>query len=153
MVDVWRALPNEEYDDYTNNRGHIDAYSESMLAVEGFEDRAFMLRMKGDDAAELFPDGSLDFVYIDANHNYESVKSDIECWYPKVKYGGLLLGHDYLPNDMYSDGRKDLPIYGNLGNFLGVFGVNPAVNEFSEKTGYKINKTEEWFGTWWLKKD
>lgn len=46
-------------------------------------------------AAALYEDNSLDFVFIDANHAYPFVKQDIEAWYPKVKRGGLLAGHDY----------------------------------------------------------
>jgi len=42
-----------------------------------------------------FADGSLDGVYIDANHNYEFVRADIEMWLPKIKKGGWIGGHDY----------------------------------------------------------
>lgn len=45
-------------------------------------------------AASLCP-SELDFVYIDAAHDYESVCSDIAHWAPKVKRGGLICGHDY----------------------------------------------------------
>jgi FkbM family methyltransferase len=158
MVDVWRPLSIEEYDDASNHQNHIDAYSEAMSEIKGYEDRAFMLRMKGIYASELFEDNSLDFVYIDANHTYEGVKEDIKYWYPKVKPGGLLLGHDYIPNDMYNDDRKDLPIYLYANNnpdevnYAGMFGVNPAVNEFAEENNYVVNQTDEWLGTWWIKK-
>ncbi|MGD0071370.1 MAG: class I SAM-dependent methyltransferase [Candidatus Bathyarchaeia archaeon] len=37
----------------------------------------------------------LDFVYIDANHEYKNVKEDIESWYPHIRVGGVLGGHDY----------------------------------------------------------
>jgi hypothetical protein len=47
------------------------------------------------DAAANFPNGSLDFVFIDADHSYEGVRRDIEAWLPKVKPGGLLAGDDY----------------------------------------------------------
>jgi hypothetical protein len=46
-------------------------------------------------ASTLFSDGYFDFVYIDGNHNYESVKEDMKAWFPKVKKGGLLGGHDF----------------------------------------------------------
>lgn len=37
----------------------------------------------------------LDFCYIDAAHDYTSVKSDIESWWPRIKSGGVLGGHDF----------------------------------------------------------
>jgi len=46
-------------------------------------------------AAQQFDDRSLDFVYIDADHSYESCLADIDAWHPKVRVGGILSGHDY----------------------------------------------------------
>lgn len=46
-------------------------------------------------AASLYESESLDFVFIDAGHTYEEVKEDIEAWFPKVKKGGYIGGHDY----------------------------------------------------------
>lgn len=51
------------------------------------------------EAAEQFQDNSLEFVFIDAAHDYQSVKKDIAAWYPKVKSGGVLAGHDYSWGD------------------------------------------------------
>jgi predicted O-methyltransferase YrrM len=48
-------------------------------------------------AARQFDDATLDFVFIDADHEYESVKADIAAWWPKVKPGGILAGHDFAP--------------------------------------------------------
>lgn len=48
------------------------------------------------EAAALFEDNSLDFVFVDADHQYESVKKDIIAWYPKLKAGGIMAGHDYI---------------------------------------------------------
>ena len=54
-----------------------------------------LLIMQSVAASKLFPDHSLDFVFIDAAHGYEFVKEDIEAWLPKVKQGGLIAGDDY----------------------------------------------------------
>lgn len=156
MVDVWRPLSIEEYDDASNHKDHIDAYAEAMGNIRGMEDRAFMLRMKGEDACEIFADESLDFVYIDANHTYDGVKNDIKDWYPKVKSGGLVMGHDYLPKDLYPEGTKDIPLHlfeegkPDESYYAGMFGVNPAVDEFAIKNNYTVNVTEEFLGTWWF---
>jgi cephalosporin hydroxylase len=46
-------------------------------------------------ASRQFTDQSLDFVYIDAEHSYESCLADINAWHPKIRIGGILSGHDY----------------------------------------------------------
>jgi len=47
-------------------------------------------------ASEFFEDKSVDFVFIDADHSYESVKKDIIAWLPKVRSSGMISGHDYF---------------------------------------------------------
>lgn len=46
-------------------------------------------------AAELFPDASLDLVYIDGDHRFAAVVGDIRAWLPKLKADGWLAGHDF----------------------------------------------------------
>ena len=43
----------------------------------------------------MFEDNSIDFIYIDGNHQYDFVKKDLEDYVPKVKVGGVIAGHDY----------------------------------------------------------
>lgn len=42
-----------------------------------------------------FEDNSIDFIYIDGNHSYEAIKSDLELYLPKLKQNGIISGHDY----------------------------------------------------------
>lgn len=44
-----------------------------------------------------FPDEYFDWIYLDANHAYKPVKEDLETFYPKIKKGGYISGHDYDP--------------------------------------------------------
>lgn len=71
--------------------------------------------------AEYFSNESLDFVYIDGNHNYEAVKQDIKAWWPKVKKGGIIGGHDMNAAFLgvcravvEFTNKKKLTIHGNL---------------------------------------
>ncbi len=161
MIDVWRELTTSEYDDVSNNFDPKEIYTEAIESIKGYEERAFMIRSRGEQAVSLFPDNSLDFVYIDANHSYEGCSRDIRDWYPKVKPGGLMCGHDYLKlqcynKDNYSKGERNFPIYAfrngdpNDPVYSGIFGVNPAVEEFCEEMGYTFNVTEEWAATWYF---
>jgi len=47
------------------------------------------------DAAQVYTDGSLGLVFIDATHEYEDCMNDIKAWLPKLRKGGWMTGHDY----------------------------------------------------------
>lgn len=162
LVDVWREL-GSEYNDASNNANFEGGvYGECINNIRGYEDRAIMIRASSEIASNFFEDESLDFVYIDANHAYEFVKQDIQLWFPKVKKGGLVMGHDYLKIDWsippFADNGIDKHIWLNEGEgdeynvYAGVFGVNPAVNEFCIQNSYQPSFTDEWLGTWYFKK-
>jgi predicted O-methyltransferase YrrM len=53
------------------------------------------MRASSADACSNFADESLDWIFIDADHSYDAVCRDVRLWFPKLKYGGLLAGHDY----------------------------------------------------------
>jgi len=159
MVDVWTGL-GEEYNDANNhNRFENPIYVDCVRNVERFGFRATMIRTKSEIGSELFADNSIDFVYIDANHAYDFVKQDISLWYPKVKPGGFLMGHDYLAIDWDNDTEfevdengKDKHIYNEYG-YCGSFGVNPAVDEFCQASGHNLKITDEPFwGSWYIQK-
>lgn len=99
---------------------------------------AYVHRMSSRQAAETFPDGFFDWVYIDADHRPTAIREDLRLWYPKVRNGGVLAGHDYL------DGKVS----------AGDFGVKSAVDRLIVERGHKLIVTNEaeW-PTWYFLKD
>lgn len=89
-----------------------------------FADRITLIEADSATAAEQVSRGTLDLVFIDADHEYEGVKRDIALWAPKVRTGGIIAGHDY--------DQPDFP------------GVRQAVDEFC-----RPNLGAEW--VWWTR--
>lgn len=98
-------------------------------ARDEFGDRFELLRTVSLAAVERFEDGFFDFVFIDGNHGYDWVKSDIAAWWPKVCEGGLFAGHDYgtQPTER---------------------GVRQAVDEFCEAEKLELHTGDD--VTWWV---
>lgn len=106
-------------------RVKTDADGDLLLAkaaTEKYRERRSLLICTTHEASLLVPDGSLDFIFIDANHSYEGVAQDLRDWVPKVKLGGIISGHDYttLAHRRYKRG------------------VRWAVDEFIATSGYKF---------------
>lgn len=79
--------------------GYDELLREARERLARFGERSEILRLPSVEAAELVPTGSLDFVYVDAAHDLESVRADLEAWFPQLRPGGLLCGHDYFDGD------------------------------------------------------
>jgi hypothetical protein len=90
-VDTWHTPGGAADPDYP------DRFEEFMANLRQMphRDRISVLRANTIDAARSFPDGSLDAVFIDADHTDLAVAADIAAWLPKLKPGALLCGHDY----------------------------------------------------------
>jgi hypothetical protein len=85
-------------------------------------------------AAAAFEDGTFDWVFLDANHGYQGMKADLEAWFPKVKPGGYVTGHDYVATKSY--------------------GVIPAVDEFAASHPVRmVALTEDDYPSFVLRKE
>lgn len=93
-VDVWDYLPEDEfYKKLIDEHGDIYKVFKSNMERCGVSEYVTPLRMKTLEAVNMFDDKSIEFLFIDANHNYPHVLWDIQKWLPKVK--GYIGGHDY----------------------------------------------------------
>jgi SAM-dependent methyltransferase len=91
-VDTWKgSIEHQDMDCIKND----SLYNEFINNTKPIDSVITPLRMSSLEAAMQFEDNSIDFVFLDASHEYEDIKADIEAWYPKVKPGGLFAGHDY----------------------------------------------------------
>lgn len=91
-VDTWEgSVEHQDYDIITEKK-LFDVFRSN---IEPVKDAINPIRMSSLEAVDLYEDNSLDFVFIDASHEYEDVRKDILAWLPKVKIGGILAGHDY----------------------------------------------------------
>jgi len=126
LVDPWRAQDKKVYDDFSNaEQKEQDERFELVkkTMAERFPGRATILRDYSVEAAKTVADGGLDFVYIDARHDYKGVLEDLRAWAPKVRAGGLIAGHDFVPDGDLKEGA---------------FGVQKAASEFAVELGREI---------------
>ncbi len=103
-VEIYNSNKNIIYDaidcfDVTTEFGeegkHI--YNEAKYNLKSLIEKGIINLIKGysEDVSKNYEDESISFCFIDAAHDYDSVKNDILTWLPKVKVGGVLAGHDY----------------------------------------------------------
>lgn len=111
-----------------------DAEAEARNRLTG---KAFIIKERSVPAAEAYG-GLADMVYIDAAHDMANVDADVRAWWPKVKSGGILSGHDYetKPDDGY----------------WGPIEVKEAVDAWAKEEGLQVNVIDENPPSWWVVK-
>jgi predicted O-methyltransferase YrrM len=117
-IDNWNGSKN------TSRERKEGASGEEMTKKRLAPYDATIIKKDSLEAARQFPDGSLDFVFIDASHDYESVKADINAWTKKVRRGGIVAGHDYYT---FRSGNDS---------------VVRAVNEYVKSNKYELEFTK-----------
>lgn len=127
MVDPWTVY-------YPTRRTQHDydcQFAEARKRVEFAGGRAQVWRSESVDVARWAVNNeSLALAFIDGDHRYHFVQSDLNAWWPKVAPGGLLTGHDY----------------NSPKNQTGAWGVKQAVDEWEQRSGVKV----EHHGTVWV---
>lgn len=138
-VDPWIHFESAAgYIDLCNqDQGQMDRwFDEARTRLAPFGNRCVMHRTTSAEAAGRFTPGQLDFVYIDAQHQYEAVRADLGLWGDKVRPGGYLAGHDFL------DGQRP----------QGLYGVRRAVEEWAAARGKRIVVSAEAdFPSWFIR--
>jgi len=127
LIDPWQSPPPDVKLDYKWAKiGQMELerlYADVCYAFR-HQNNVKIIRKSSLEGAALYPDGYFDWVYVDANHLYEPVMEDLRAWYPKVKKGGYLCGHDY----------SNAPRILEKGD-----GVYFAVNDFCKENNLEVN--------------
>jgi hypothetical protein len=131
MVDPWLENPD---DPITIRTSVLDAKNEAVRRANAYWNRTTVaettsLQAAAEAAVRAY---KYNFVFIDACHQYQYVREDVRAWYPLVRPGGILCGHDYR------------------GNRPKKWGVVEAVNEFAGELGVAVNR--EPGNVWWFVK-
>lgn len=92
VVDHWEGSANH-FDNPSVVKGTL--YAEFLANVAPVRKYLNPIRGNSTEVARGFADRSLDFVMIDASHDYENVKADLAAWVPKIKKGGTIAGDDW----------------------------------------------------------
>ena len=95
LIDSWTWNPSEALKDDASNVPQVNQAEryDSLVRRLQADSRVKILRLSSLEAVKKFPNEYFDWVYIDADHTQAYV--DAVAWWPKVKVGGWLTGHDY----------------------------------------------------------
>lgn len=118
---------------------------EARQRLSSFGDRAVFHDVRSPAAADEFEDGSLDAVYIDADHRFTAVDADIRAWWPKVCPGGLLAGHDYVNSpDPPVRGVRPVPLDHEPSHPEPLpFAAKAAVDRFARELGLQVHASTD----------
>jgi len=92
-IDPWRY--DDDYIDSATQKRLDFLYEHTQRVLSPFPNST-IIRKSSMEAVKDFQDESLDFVYIDGNHQFKYVTEDIFEWSKKLKIGGIISGHDYI---------------------------------------------------------
>lgn len=128
IVDQWLHEPSGYVDTANVSQDAQNHIMRSAInTLSSFPFRVCVIAENSISASNRFHDLQLDFVYLDANHSEAATFDDLSAWWPKIKTGGAMLGHDYLDG---VDGCGTL------------FGVKSAVARFmsaNKLSGLEVN--------------
>lgn len=152
-VDPWESLDickNNPLERRTQNhrtqRGCDRIFEEAKLRLSHYPNH-IIIRKYGIDAVNDFADSSLDFVYIDANHEYSCVMSDIDIWSKKVRPGGVVSGHDYYDSAQDTqDNTRHVLVKKVVDSWVAKQNIKPLIiwGARDDVSGVKRDKWRSW---------
>ena len=99
LVDLWGH--QENYEDVANvdQASQEKIYQLAMRDLEEYKDKIHVCRNYTSVCVNNYDDEYFDYIYVDARHDFKGVWEDLVAYWPKLKVGGIMAGHDYVTND------------------------------------------------------
>lgn len=144
-VDPWIHNSSWSYTRPVDEMAEIERFAQKNLARFP---KAHVVKATSMQAVEHFADGSLDFVYIDGNHEFRYVAEDLQEWVPKVRKGGTVSGHDYFTPK--SRPRPICSVTPVLHAYIGWFAI-PRWYVLGSKRGRPGERREPHRSWFWIK--
>jgi hypothetical protein len=152
-VDLWQHQKNYNEGANKNDDEQTRIYNSahSKLVGKYGKERVTLIRNYSTMAVHLFKKESIDYIYIDARHDYCGCSDDLNSYFPILRCGGLFAGHDY----QFASGQPDGD-WGVCANGTRVEGaVKKAVLDFAKEQGVqKVYSTgEPAYASWYFLKE
>ena len=94
-IDVWKHQENYKDGANVEENQQIKYYENALDYLKKYGTKIHLIRNYSNLAVTLFKDKSIDFIYVDARHDFCGVYEDLSLYYPKLKCNGIMAGHDY----------------------------------------------------------
>ena len=152
MVDLWS--PQDNYVDNANvAQQKFDEFFEmAKELVKPYKNKVKILKGHSVDMAKHIPDLSLDWCYIDARHDYKGCSEDLIAYWPKVKSGGYISGHDYLTAKQVKSRNPNQDWSVCYDGTINERAVKGAVDDFAKALSRKVFVGNEAWPTWTIEK-
>lgn len=148
LVDTWSQRSNYSDNANVDNFAQEEKLRNCHKRIDPYMERTQLkfMRMWTTEAAKLIPDNSIDFIYVDARHDWCGVSEDIGAWWPKLRIGGVMAGDDYLTEPEHisikgglKDPNDDWGLCGDGTRHQGA--VKGAVKHFAKSRDIQVYST------------
>lgn len=139
-IDAWAVY--EGYRDHVTQQKISEIYIDARKRLMNYN--CTLIRAFSMDAVKKFEDNTLDFVYIDGNHEYQQVVNDIAEWQKKVRVGGIISGHDYI---LRKGGQYLMHVPHAVEGYIKSYGIHPLflLGRKHAEPGERRDSSRSWF--------